>query len=217
MSRLGDRETPHLTVIGLTGGIASGKSTAAQFLRERGAHVIDADLLGHRVYEPGTDAFRAVVEAFGDEIVAADGQIDRRSLGGKVFGKPDSLIQLTDIVWPQIRRLAEAEIEASLKADPDRVVVLEAAVLFEAGWEDIGEEIWVVSVDRDTAVRRAMSRDGADETAIQARIDAQLSTEERTARADVVLDNSGCEEELVALLEVQWQRVSLAKGRREAT
>lgn len=214
MCRLGDRETLNLTVIGLTGGIASGKSTAAEFLRERGALVIDADLLGHRAYEPGTDAFRMVVEAFGDEIVAVDGRIDRRALGGKVFGKPEALKQLTDIVWPQIRRFAESDIETTLKADPDRVVVLEAAVLLEAGWEDIGDEIWVITVDRDTAVQRAMSRDGADEAAVQARIDSQLSNEERTAHADVVLDNSGTEDELLALLEAEWQRVSLAEGPR---
>ena len=121
-----------MTVIGLTGGIASGKSTAASFLRERGAHVIDADRLGHRAYEPDTEAFRAVVDAFGEDIVAADGQVDRRALGGKVFGKPQVLKQLTDIVWPEIRRLAEIEIEATLEEDPARLVVLEAAVLLEA-------------------------------------------------------------------------------------
>lgn len=197
-----------MTVICLTGGIASGKSTVAKFLRERGAHVIDADLLGHRVYEPATDAFRSVVEAFGKEIVGADGRIDRRALGAKVFGDPQALKRLTDVVWPEIRKLAEKEIEAVLRADPQRVVVLEAAVLLEAGWEDIGDEIWVVSVDRDTAVRRAASRDGVDEAAIQARIDAQLSNEERAARADVVLDNSGTEADLLELLEAQWQRVS---------
>jgi phosphopantetheine adenylyltransferase/dephospho-CoA kinase len=206
-----------LTVIGLTGGIASGKSTAASFLRERGAHVIDADRLGHRAYEPDTEAFRAVVDAFGEDIVAADGQIDRRALGGKVFGKPQVLKQLTDIVWPEIRRLAEIEIEATLKEDPARLVVLEAAVLLEAGWEDIGDEIWVVTVHRDIAIARAMARDGTDQAAVQARIDSQLSNDERASRADVVLDNSGSEAELLELLEVQWQRVSAATRPREAS
>ncbi|MEJ2131613.1 MAG: dephospho-CoA kinase [Gammaproteobacteria bacterium] len=206
-----------MTVICLTGGISSGKSTAARFLRECGAHVIDADQLGHRAYEPGTDAYARVVEAFGEEIVADDGQIDRRALGGKVFGDPAALERLTDIVWPEIRRLAENEIEAIQESDPDRVVVLEAAVLLEAGWEDIGDEIWVVTVDRDTAVTRATSRDGVDEAAIQARIDAQLSNEERAARADVVIDNGGTEAELLELLRTEWQRVSAYAGPEEAS
>ena len=99
-----------MRVVGLTGGIASGKSTAASLLGELGAHVIDADVLGHRAYNPGTSAFEAVVETFGNDIVADDGSIDRRALGGKVFSNDNALKRLTDIVWPEIRRLAELEI-----------------------------------------------------------------------------------------------------------
>ena len=99
-------------VIGLTGGIASGKSTVTNFFKERGVPVIDADILGHRTYDPGTDTFKAVVATFGDDLVAADGTIDRRVLGGKVFGKPEELKKLTDIVWPGIRHLASAELVA---------------------------------------------------------------------------------------------------------
>lgn len=195
-------------IIGLTGGIASGKSTAARLLARRGAHVIDADVLGHRAYEPGTGAFAAVVRAFGDEVVGADGHIDRKALGGKVFGKPDALKRLTDIVWPEIRRLAEAEIAQVRAREPDRLVVLEAAVLFEAGWEDAVDEVWVVVVDRDVAVRRAMARDGSDAAAVQQRIDAQLSNEERRARAHVVIDNSGDEAALEEQLEAHWRRAA---------
>ncbi|MCZ6888696.1 MAG: dephospho-CoA kinase [Gammaproteobacteria bacterium] len=199
-----------MTVIGLTGGIASGKSTAARHLGELGAHVIDADLLGHRAYEPGTLAFAGVVETFGQDIVNDDGQIDRKALGGKVFGNPAALKQLTDIVWPEIRRLAEAEIALQ---DAATTVVLEAAVLFEAGWEDVVDEIWVVIVARDIAVARAMSRDGAVEAAVQARIDSQLSNEERTARADVVIDNEGSEQDLYQRVDTQWQRVTQAASK----
>ncbi|MFM7119559.1 MAG: dephospho-CoA kinase, partial [Gammaproteobacteria bacterium] len=119
-------------IIGLTGGIASGKSTASRFFAEQGAYVIDSDKLGHRAYEPGTGAFDAVARSFGPEVVGADGRIDRKVLGGKVFGKPEALKQLTDIVWPEIRRLTQIEIESALRADPDRIVVLEAAVMLEA-------------------------------------------------------------------------------------
>ncbi len=196
-----------MRVIGLTGGIASGKSTAAKHLTQLGAHVIDADKLGHRAYEPGTAAHAAVGAAFGAEVVGADGRIDRKVLGAKVFGKPDALKRLTDIVWPEIRRLAEAEIADVRRREPSRVIVLEAAVLFEARWEDAVDEIWVVVVARETAIARAMGRDGADRAAIERRIDSQLGNDERRARADVVIDNSGDEAALVRQLDEQWARL----------
>lgn len=191
-------------VIGLTGGIAAGKSTVARLLGERGAFVIDADLLGHRAYEPGAGAYRGVVEAFGSDVVAEDGSIDRRALGAKVFGKPEELDRLTGIVWPEIRDLAQREIRET--AD-DAVVVLEAAVLLEAGWEDLADEVWVVVVDPEVAVERAVARGGLDADAVRARIAAQLSNAERKARADRVIDNSGRAEELEQKVEEAWQRV----------
>ena len=195
-------------IIGLTGGIASGKSTAARHLGTLGAHVIDADRLGHRAYEPGTGAHQAVIEAFGEEVRGADGRIDRKRLGAKVFGDAAALGRLTAIVWPEIRRLAQAEIAAAQAARPDGVVVLEAAVLLEAGWQDAVDETWVVSVDRATALNRAMQRDGADAAAVEARIDAQLANAEREAQADVVFDNSGAEAQLIAQLDAAWHRVT---------
>ena len=194
-----------MKVIGLTGGIASGKSTAARYLAERGAVLIDADRLGHRAYEPDTNAFAALVKAFGDGVVAADGSIDRKALGGEVFGKPERLKQLTDIVWPEIRRLAQMEIASSA---PDSIVVLEAAVLFEAGWEDVVDEIWVVVVDPAVAIGRAIERDGVEAEAVQKRLDAQLSNAERQAKADVTIDNSGDEAALTAILDTLWQDIS---------
>lgn len=193
--------------IGLTGGIASGKSTAARYLEQLGANVIDADKLGHRVYEPDAPGFARVVEAFGDDVVGDDGRIDRRALGGKVFGDADALERLTDIVWPEIRRLAEAEMAALLDDDPARIVVLEAAVLFEAGWEDVVDEVWAVVVDPAAAVARACQRDGLTEDEVRRRIDSQMSNDERRRRADVVIDNSGNPETLLARLDREWLRV----------
>jgi len=195
-------------IIGLTGGIASGKSTAAAYLQGKGASVIDCDLLGHRAYELDTQAFAQVAEIFGPEVVGADGQIDRKVLGGKVFGNPDALNQLTGVLWPEIKRLAVAEIDAIRLERPDAHVVVEAAVLFEAGWEDAVEETWVVVVDIDTAVSRAMARDGADETAIRKRIASQLSNEERHRRADIVIENNEDEAALHARLDAEWARVT---------
>ena len=197
-------------VIGLTGGIASGKSTAARYLASLGAHVIDADALGHRAYAPDTDAYREVLATFGEDVRGVDGQLDRKALGGKVFGDPGAMKRLTDIMWPEIRRLAEVEIAAVRETDPATVVVLEAAVLFEAGWQDAVDETWVVSVDRNLALTRAMTRDGLDKSAVQARIDAQLSNERRTALADVVVDNSGTEQAMRVRLDDEWARVTSA-------
>ena len=199
-------------IIGLTGGIASGKSTAAKFLGSKGASVIDCDVLGHRAYEPHTQAFREVVETFDDEVVGADGTIDRKVLGGKVFGNPEALNQLTSILWPEIRRMAEAEIVLLRNTNPDTHVVLEAAVLFEAGWEDAVDEIWVAVVDVETAVSRAMERDGADEAAIRKRIDSQLSNDERRRHADIVIDNNRDEAALRIRLEAEWHRVITNKA-----
>ena len=195
-------------VIGLTGGIASGKSTAAHYLASLGAHVIDADALGHRAYEPDTDAYRAVLATFGEDVRGPDGQLDRKALGGKVFGDAKAMKRLTDIMWPEIRRLAEVEIGAVRETDPGAVVVLEAAVLFEAGWQDAVDETWVVTVEPDIAVQRAMARDGLNHDAVQARMDAQLSNAERTALADVVVDNSGSEAAMRERLNDEWKRVS---------
>ena len=191
-------------IIGLTGGIASGKSTAAKLLADLGAFVLDADKLGHAVYEPQRQAFREVVAAFGPDIVGADGKVDRKVLGGKVFGKPDELRRLTAIVWPEIRRMANEQTTAALAEDPQRVVVLEAAVLLEAGWQKGLDEVWVVIVEPDIAVQRAMARDGMDEDAIRKRLAAQTTNAERIAAADVVIHNEGDLEMLKARVLEAW-------------
>lgn len=194
-------------VIGLTGGLASGKSTAAQHLVKLGASLVDCDRLGHRAYEPGTPSFDAVRNAFGDEVVGNDGRIDRAVLGGKVFGEPDELKKLTDIVWPEIGRLARAEIDAT---DPDGITVMEAAVLFEAGWTQGLDEIWVVTADPQIAARRAVARDRLSAGEVRKRIASQLTNEERAARADVVIDNSADLDGLIAQIDVQWARLTAA-------
>ena len=186
-----------LKVICLTGGLASGKSTAVKHLAEKGASVIDADILGHQAYKPGTAAFNTVIKTFGKDILNDEGTIDRRILGGKVFGQPKELKKLTDIVWPEIRRLAELEIDEITVRNPDSLIVLEAAVLFEAGWEDIGQEIWVLTVDRETAITRSMARDKASRKTVESRLDSQLSNEVRTSKADIVISNNG---DLAAML-----------------
>ena len=192
-------------IIGLTGGIASGKSTVAQALKTRGAFVIDADKLGHQAYAKGSDAFHKVVAQFVQDIVNDDGEIDRRALGAKVFADGGGLKQLTDIVWPAIRAMADEQIQQSLTAAPKTVVVLEAAVLIEAGWQQLVDEIWVTTVEPAVAIERASARDGVDAASVQARIDAQLSNAERTAEATVIIDNSADATQLMQQLEIHWQ------------
>lgn len=193
-----------MLTIGLTGGIASGKSTAARHLATLGAHVIDADRLGHRAYEPGSPGHAAVAEAFGIDVVADDGSIDRKALGAIVFGNPEALNRLTGIVWPEIRRLAEIEIDAARAASEVQVIVVEAAVLFEAGWESMADEVWVVVAEPAAAIARAVARDGVTEEAVRSRIAAQLGNDERRARAHRVIENNASEDALTAAVTSAW-------------
>lgn len=195
-----------MIAIGLTGGIASGKSTVARHLAERGAVVIDADKLGHKVYDPGRPGFEKVVAAFGEDVVGADGRIDRKVLGSKVFGNAEQLKRLTDIAWPEILAMAKVEIDAA-RASGAAVAVLEAAVLIEAQWQREVDEVWAVTVPPAVAVERASVRDGIDAAAVQSRIDAQLSNEERAEHANVVIDNAGSQGQLLEQVERQWRRL----------
>lgn len=195
-------------VIGLTGGIASGKSTAAALLEELGAQAIDADLLGHRAYERGTPGFERVVEAFGRGVVGEEGAIDRRVLSERVFGAPDAMRRLTDIVWPETRRLALREIADVRGREPEAVVVLEATLLLEAGWEDIVDEVWVVAVDPETALDRLMQLRGLPREEALRRIEAQMSLEERVERADRVIPNRGSRADLRRQLGAAWQALA---------
>lgn len=196
-----------MRVLGLTGGIASGKSTAAERLKELGAIVLDADRYGHRAYDKDSEGFHAVVNEFGHDIVGEDGEIDRRILGGKVFGAPDQLKRLTDIVWPVIRQFATAEISELRESDPETVIVLEAAVLIEAEWQDLADEVWVVHVDPEAAKQRLMDRNNLDAEAAQARIDSQITNEERLEHADVDIANGGSIDEFVAALDGEWEQL----------
>lgn len=197
-----------MKTIGLTGSIASGKSSAARYLAERGAHLIDADRLGHLAYEPGTAAYRALLDAFGQEVAGDDGRVDRRALADRVFGCREDLERLSAIVWPEIRRLAEERLAALRASASGGIVVLEAAVLLEARWEDLVDEVWVLLADPHTALRRAVLRDGSDETEVRRRIEAQLSNEERARRAHVVIENDGDEALLLHRLDAEWERLA---------
>lgn len=194
-----------MLVIGLVGGIGSGKSTAAAILAELGAEVINADLIGHEVYEPGKPGFDAIVAEFGTEVVGPDGLIDRKRLGELVFGDSVKLERLNAIVHPLIRAEIERRIARAREAGQVRAVVVEAAILLEAGWRSLVDQVWVVSARREDVVQRLATQRGMPEAATEARIAKQMSDAERRAAADVVIENEGSIDELRARLVGLWQ------------
>jgi dephospho-CoA kinase len=198
-------------VIGLTGGIASGKSVVSQILGEQGAIVIDADRVGHEAYVRGTGCYDAVVEAFGRDVVGADGEIDRKALGGKVFGNPAERKRLEGIVWPWMRSTMDLRLGA-LRASGAPVVVLEAAVLIEAEWIPLVDQVWLVTVAPAVARERIVQRNGLTAEQADARIAAQLTNEERARHAQVIIDNSGTLDELRRRVMAEWGRLVAARA-----
>ncbi len=194
-----------MLVIGLVGGIGSGKSTAAAILAELGAEVINADLIGHEVYEPGKPGFDAIVAEFGTEVVGPDGRIDRKRLGGIVFSDSVKLERLNAIVHPLIRAEIERRIARARKEGRVRAVVVEAAILLEAGWRSLVDQVWVISAKREDVVQRLATQRGMPEAAAEARIAKQMSDAERRALADVVIENEGSIDDLRARLVGLWQ------------
>jgi len=174
-------------VIGLTGGIGSGKSTVAQMLQQRGAKLLSADVVGHEVYEPDRPAYQEIVDAFGRDIVGADGRIDRKVLGPIVFSDPEQLRRLNAITHPRMKELMREKLAAE-RAGGARIAVLEAALLFDAGWDDLADEVWVTVAPPEVAAKRTAERSGISVEEALSRIRAQMSNEERTARSQVVID-----------------------------
>ena len=194
-------------IIGLTGGIASGKSVVSGMLAERGALVIDADKVGHEAYAPGSACYDDVIAAFGGDIVAADGQIDRKALGAKVFGNPAERNRLEGIVWPWMKETMRKRFD-DLRAEAAPFVVLEAAVLIEAEWTPLVDQVWVVIVAPEIARERIVRRDGLTPEQAGQRIAAQLTNGERAKHAQVIIDNSGTIEELRARVAAAWDGVA---------
>ncbi len=199
-------------VIGLAGGIGSGKSTVSQYLAELGAVIIDADKAGHEAFKPNTEAWHEVVAAFGRQILAPSGEVDRKKLGEIVFNDPESLLRLNEIMHPRMYDMMKALIEEYRRQGVD-VVVLEAALLIEANWTSLVDEVWVVVASEDTVVKRLKQQRGLEEEKTwarihtQARIRSQLSTEERAKQVDVVINNDGELDEVKAKVRELWEKL----------
>jgi len=195
-------------LIGLTGGIGSGKSTVSALLAAKGAVIIDADAITRELQQPGTEVFTAMVERFGPSIVAADGTLDRAAVADLVFNDPDALKDLTGIVHPavgvEIARRLEAE------RDTDHLVVLDVPLLVESGRDDMAGLV-VVDVDPEVAVSRLVEHRGMRDDDARSRMARQVSREDRLAKADLVIDNSGTPADLAAEIDEAWPRL-LALG-----
>ena len=187
--------------IGLTGGIASGKSAVAELLRAHGAVVIDADRLAREVVEPGTEGLAAIEARFGREVLRADGRLDRTALGRVVFADAAARRDLEAIVHPAVRARA-AELAAA--APPDAVVVLMIPLLVETGQAEAFDLVVVVDVEPEVQLARLRARDGLDESEALSRVKAQVDRATRLAAADVVIHNNGEPTELAAEVDRFW-------------
>ena len=194
-----------MRIIGLTGGIACGKSTVSRALRALGAAIIDADALAHELSQPGQPIFNAYVECFGREIVTAGGTLDRAAIAARVFADPAVRAEVDAIAHPLIRTAAEERLRAA-RAAGKRAAVLDVPLLFEAGWDVLADEVWVVALPAEEQLARLLARDKSmSEGEARARISAQMPLAEKCARADIVIDNSGTVKETRECIEQLWR------------
>lgn len=195
-------------VIGLTGGMGSGKSTVSQILKEFGAVIIDADTIGHEAYQPNTKTWQELINTFGRQIIAEDDNIDRKKLGALVFGNPEQLEQLNRIVHPRMFEMMFERIE-SYRRQNMKVVVLDAAILFEAKWTPLVDIIWVVIASESVVIERAKARTGLPEDQIRSRLHSQMPNEERVKLANVVIYNNGTFQDLRVKVQEIWNNLAV--------
>jgi dephospho-CoA kinase len=192
--------------IGLTGGIACGKSTVSAMLARRGAILIDADRLAREVVEPGTLALAEVVRVFGQALLLEDGSLNRQELGRLVFGSEEKRKQLEGILHPPIRKLMLERMEENERLHPDKLVVVDVPLLYESELEDYFQEVLVVYVPQEVQIQRLMDRDSIAEAAALQRLQAQMPIEWKKEWADFVIDNSGSLADTEEQVEDFWKR-----------
>ena len=181
-------------IIGITGGIASGKSTVTEFLRQQGYQVIDADQVVHELQEPGGRLYQALLSTFGSVILQEDGHLDRPKLGAMIFGNPELLAQSSQIQNQIIRE--ELARRQELLAETEDIFFMDIPLLFELSYENWFDQIWLVDVMEETQLNRLMSRNVLSQEEAEKRIAAQLSLKEKRKRADVLIDNNGSLEDI---------------------
>ncbi len=193
-------------IIGITGGIASGKSTLAKFFREKGYPVLDADLLAHEVYRKGSPGYKDIVAAFGSVVLNHEEEIDRKILGSIVFSDASKRETLNSLVWPRLTTMMRQRID-ELRQN-HRIIFIEVALLIEASLTALVDRVWVVYADREVAVARLLSRNNLSREDAEKRIDAQTSNEKRLQFADIKIANNGSSTEFHQQLEVLYKGLS---------
>lgn len=198
-----------MRIVGLTGGIASGKSTVARLLEKLGACIIDADKLARDVVQPGMPAWQEIVDWLGTGILLPDSALNREQLASIVFSDPNARSKLENITHPRIRSSIEQAVAAA-KERGVAVVVLDIPLLFEVGWTELMDEIWVVYVDSSTQQARLVSRDRLTSDDARKRIDSQMSLVEKARLANTVIDNSRDFKHTTKQVEEAWRRTLTA-------
>lgn len=195
-----------MVVIGLTGNIASGKSTAAKILQEFGCLVIDADQVGRDVIEPGQPAYVQLKQAFGEDYFLPDGKLNRKKLGSYVFASPQALTVLNDITHPAIRLELLRRIQRQQEKKPQQVIVIEAAVLLEANMQSLADCLWLVVAEDEIRLQRAMERDNLSAALVKDRMNRQMPQQEKMKYADYIVHNNKGPQELRQEMEQVWQQ-----------
>ncbi len=201
-----------MRLIGLTGGIASGKSVVAARLAEHGAIVVDADRIAREVVEPGTPALARIAEEFGGAVIASDGSLDRAALGALIFSSPEKRAALNAITHPAVAVRSHELFDAAAADDPDAIVVYDVPLLVEAGRSEEFDLIVVVNASTETRIARMMELRGMTHDEALHRINSQATDTERLAIADVVIDTNGTVDETLEQVDVLWEKLSARVG-----
>lgn len=196
-------------IIGLTGGIASGKSTVSALLVSKGARLVDADVIAREVMLPGHEVLAAAVKQFGSEILSLDGTLNRGKLGDIVFQDPAALQALNNLTHPAIRREIKDRMNSMEEEDPKKLIIVDIPLLFESGLESMFHEILVVYVPREVQIARLMERNGLSLEQAEARLNAQMDIEAKRNKADYIIDNSGELVHTEQQVAVLWDRLGL--------
>lgn len=197
----------YLKVIGLTGNIACGKSAVSDILRKLGAIIIDADKIARKLVAKDTPAWHKIRDCFGDGFFTPNGEIDRKNLGEAVFGDRTLKDKLDAIMFSAIRNEIEIEIASYGKESEKVVMVIDAALLLEAGWDDLADEIWLVKIDPDIQLTRLMERDKLTCAQAQKRINSQMSQDLKLTAADRIIDNSSSLNETEEQVKKLWREI----------
>ncbi|WP_440961854.1 dephospho-CoA kinase [Paenibacillus nitricinens] len=197
-------------IIGLTGGIASGKSTVSALLVSKGARLVDADVIAREVMLPGHEVLAAAVKQFGSEILSPDGTLNRGKLGDIVFQDPAALQALNNLTHPAIRREIKERMNSLEVEDPKKLTIVDIPLLFESGLENMFHEILVVYVPREVQIARLMERNGLSLEQAEARLNAQMDIEAKRNKADYIIDNSGELAHTEQQVAVLWDRLGLS-------